>query len=178
MRQTRLPTGLFFVTAVAITVDIGPLCSYINPISPIEGASTGDSRLMGRVRFLRAGLVTPLPGGLGIGSAAIMTGPRGASLDWDRVWRVTPVRPTSQETRPGLSGGIHLRRKRRGGAPRGERAAQARAASDDAAMEVRLSALRLPSFYEGGTGNGLVRQNSDAGASRERCPLSAPAIAG
>ena len=44
---------------------------------------TGDSRLMGRVRFLRAGLVTPLSGGPGIGSAGIMTGLRGASLDWD-----------------------------------------------------------------------------------------------
>ena len=75
---------------------------------------------MGRVRFLRVGLVTPLPGGPGIVPAGIMTGPRGASLDWDSVSRVTPARRTSQETRPGLSGGIHLRRKRRGGAPRGE----------------------------------------------------------
>jgi hypothetical protein len=39
-----------------------------------EGMSTGDSRLIGRVRFLRAGLVTPLPGGLGIGPAGTMTG--------------------------------------------------------------------------------------------------------
>jgi len=76
-----------------------------------------------RVRFLRVGFVTPLPGGPGIASAGTTTGPRGASLDWDSVWRVTPVWRTSQETRPGLSGGIHLRRKCRGGAPRGERAA-------------------------------------------------------
>ena len=82
---------------------------------------TGDSRLMGRVRFLRAGLVTPLPGGLGIGSAGIMTGLRGASLDWDSGRRVTAAARTSQETRPGLSHGIDLRGKRRGGAPRGER---------------------------------------------------------
>jgi hypothetical protein len=41
---------------------------------------TGDSRLMGRVRFLRAGLVTPLPGGPGIDPAGITTGARGASL--------------------------------------------------------------------------------------------------
>ncbi len=33
-----------------------------------------------RVRFLRAGLVTPLPGGLGIAPAGIMTGARGAPL--------------------------------------------------------------------------------------------------
>src|SRR5208283_4371132 len=30
-----------------------------------RGASTGDSRTMGRERFPRAGLVTPLPGGFG-----------------------------------------------------------------------------------------------------------------
>jgi hypothetical protein len=41
---------------------------------------TGDGRLTERVRFLRAGFVTPLPGGLGIGPAGTMTGARGASL--------------------------------------------------------------------------------------------------
>jgi len=37
------------------------------------------------VRFLRAGLVTPLPGGPGIVPAGIMTGARGAPLK--REWR-------------------------------------------------------------------------------------------
>src|ERR1700735_5530032 len=83
---------------------------------------------MERVRFLRAGLVTPLPGGSGIGSAGTMTGPRGASLDWDSAWRVMPALRKSQETRPGLSHGIDLRGKRRGGAPRGERAMLAQGA--------------------------------------------------
>jgi hypothetical protein len=46
----------------------------------IEGTSTGDGRLTERVRFLRAGFVTPLPGGLGIEPAGTMTGARGASL--------------------------------------------------------------------------------------------------
>jgi hypothetical protein len=46
---------------------------------------TSDGRLTGRVRFPRAGFVTLLPGGLGIGSAGMMTGLRGASLDWDSV---------------------------------------------------------------------------------------------
>jgi hypothetical protein len=54
---------------------------------------TGDFRLMGRVRFLRAGLVTPLPGGSGIALAGTMTGPRGASLDCDSGKRVTPAFP-------------------------------------------------------------------------------------
>jgi hypothetical protein len=66
-----------------------------------------------RVRFLRAGLVTPLPGGPGIDPAGIMTGARGASL-WVRsmVW-VTPASSRSHEARPGLSRGINLRGKRR-----------------------------------------------------------------
>jgi len=41
-----------------------------------------------------------LPGGSGIGSAGTMTGPRGASLDWDSAWRVTLAGRKSQETRP------------------------------------------------------------------------------
>jgi hypothetical protein len=41
-----------------------------------------------------------LPGGLGIMSPGIMTGVGGASLDWDRRRRVTPVQTTSQEAWP------------------------------------------------------------------------------
>src|SRR5580693_9036687 len=41
-----------------------------------------------------------LPGGLGIMSPGIMTGVGGASLDWDRRRRVTPVRTASQEAWP------------------------------------------------------------------------------
>src|SRR5208282_5626266 len=77
---------------------------------------------MERVRFLRAGLVTPLPGGLGIDPAGIMTGARGASLQARAMAKVTPLPAVSREARPGLSHGIDLRGKRRGGAPRGERA--------------------------------------------------------
>jgi hypothetical protein len=36
------------------------------------------------VRYLRAGLVTPLPGGPGIDPAGITTGARGASLKRER----------------------------------------------------------------------------------------------
>ena len=86
----------------------------------LEGTSTGDGRLMGRVRFPRAGLVTLLPGGLGIASAGMMTGLRGAPLDWDSATAGNACCRKSQETRPGLSLGIDLRGKRRGGAPRGE----------------------------------------------------------
>ena len=68
---------------------------------------------MGRVRFLRAGLVTLLPGGLGIGPAGTMTGARGASLWVRSVVRVTPVPYRSPEAWPGLSRGIDLRGKYR-----------------------------------------------------------------
>ena len=45
-----------------------------------SGTFTRDSRWMGRVRFLRAGLVTPLSGGPGIVSAGTTTGARGQRL--------------------------------------------------------------------------------------------------
>jgi hypothetical protein len=44
----------------------------------------GDSRTMERVRFLRAGLVTPFSGGSGIVSSGTTTGARGAPLKRDR----------------------------------------------------------------------------------------------
>ena len=43
---------------------------------------------------------TLLPGGLGIMSPGITTGVGGASLDWDRRRRVTPVQTASQEAWP------------------------------------------------------------------------------
>ena len=45
----------------------------------------------------RGRICSSLPGGLGIMSPGIMTGVGGASLDWDRRWRVTPVQTASQE---------------------------------------------------------------------------------
>jgi hypothetical protein len=48
----------------------------------------------------RGRICSPLPGGLGIMSPGIMTGVGGASLDWDRRRRVTPVQTASQEAWP------------------------------------------------------------------------------
>src|SRR5580692_7949663 len=48
----------------------------------------------------RGRLCSLLPGGLGIMSPGIMTGVGGASLDWDRRRRVTPVQTASQEAWP------------------------------------------------------------------------------
>jgi hypothetical protein len=72
-RHLRRDRPLTFVTA---SVTWSPFA--------YRGASTGDSRLMERMRFVRAGLVTPLPGGLGIVPAGMTTGARGAPLKRDR----------------------------------------------------------------------------------------------
>src|SRR5579862_1499990 len=52
-----------------------------------------------RGRCPRVGL-QPAPGRLGYQSPGIMTGAGGASLDWDRRRRVTPVQTASQEAWP------------------------------------------------------------------------------
>src|ERR1700676_3624012 len=52
-----------------------------------------------RGRCPRVGL-QPAPGRLGYQSPGTMTGAGGASLDWDRRRRVTPVQTTSQEAWP------------------------------------------------------------------------------
>jgi hypothetical protein len=130
------------------------------------------------MRFLRAGLVTPLPGGPGIESIGITTGLRGASLDWDSGRRVTPARCTSQETRPGLSHGINLRGKRRSGAPRGERTdRKVRCRASQHGFYITAPSRRsTPSFREAlriFLGKARARI-----APRERARSSAPAAAG
>jgi hypothetical protein len=62
-------------------------------------------------------------------SSGIMTGAGGASLDWDRRWRVTPVQTTSQEAWPeaeSLGWNTPLG-ENRGGTPSDERAPKERA---------------------------------------------------
>ena len=66
-------SDIMVLTFVLVTVTFPP-------ISLIEGRVLETHLNMERVRFLRAGLVTPLPGGPGIVPAGIMTGARGASL--------------------------------------------------------------------------------------------------
>src|SRR5580704_14104299 len=69
------PYGRCNVVTIHVTV---LLTSVTISVTSRESRSsrgvTGDRRLMGRVRFLRAGLVIPLPGGPGIDPAGIMTG--------------------------------------------------------------------------------------------------------
>jgi hypothetical protein len=52
-------------------------------ISLIEGRDLETHLITERVRFLRAGLVTPLPGGPGIVPAGMKTGAQGALLKRD-----------------------------------------------------------------------------------------------
>ena len=70
-----------------IFIDLASL--FVLPNAPNlahRGTSTGDDRLVERVRFLRAGFVTSPPGGPGIVPSGTTTGARGAPLkrDWRR----------------------------------------------------------------------------------------------
>ena len=64
-----------------------------------KGRLTEACREVERVRCPRADLQSA-PGRLGYQSPGTMTGMGGASLDWDRRRRVTPVQTASQETWP------------------------------------------------------------------------------
>jgi hypothetical protein len=64
-----------------------------------KGRLPEASREVERVRCPRAELQSA-PGRLGYQSPGIMTGMGGASLDWDRRRRVTPVQTKSQEAWP------------------------------------------------------------------------------
>src|SRR5579864_3141880 len=81
-----------------------------------------------RGRCPRVGL-QPAPGRLGYQSPGTMTGAGGASLDWDRRRRVTPVQTASQEAWPeaDLGDGIIPRDESRGGTPSSVRAPKGRA---------------------------------------------------
>ena len=104
---------------------------------------------MERVRCPRVDLQFA-PGRLGHQPPGIMTGAGGASLDWDRRRRVTPVQTASQEAWPEaepLGWKIPLGESR-GGTPTDERALQgacriARCGGGD----LRLSAFRFPSSF-------------------------------
>src|SRR5580658_3846042 len=83
-------------------------------------------------------------------SPGITTGVGGASLDWDRRRRVTPVQTASQEAWPEaepLGWNNSLRREPRWNADKRARSEWARAASQDAAVgDLRLPAFRFLHF--------------------------------
>src|ERR1700680_2222749 len=78
-------------------------------------------------------------------SPGIMTGVGGASLDWDRRWRVTPVQTKSQEAWPEAEplGWNTPSGESRGGTPTSVRAPKGRAPHRKMR---RLVTLRLPAF--------------------------------
>jgi hypothetical protein len=69
-----------------ISIDIRLQFSYKGKSRSSRGRDLETHQIAERVRYLRAGLVTPLPGGPGIVPAGIKTGARGAPLkrDWRR----------------------------------------------------------------------------------------------
>ena len=76
------------------SVDISLVFSYITILAPLKDMARRHTVSWERGRCPRAGL-QPAPGRLGYQSPDIMTGAGGASLDWDRRRRVTPVQTAS-----------------------------------------------------------------------------------
>jgi hypothetical protein len=85
--------------ACLFSVDKRHPFGYINILAPLKDMPRRHTVSWERGRCPRAGL-QPAPGRLGYQSPGIMTGTGGASLDWDRRRRVTPVRTASQEAWP------------------------------------------------------------------------------
>jgi hypothetical protein len=74
-------------------------CQVRDNRPPMKDMARRHIASWGRGRCPRAGL-QPAPGRLGYQSPDITTGAGGASLDWDRRRRVTPVQTASQEAWP------------------------------------------------------------------------------
>src|ERR1700733_10504025 len=80
-------------------LDIRPHYGYITILTPVKDMARRHTASWERGRCPRAGL-QPAPGRLGYQSPGITTGTGGASLDWERRRRVTPVQTASQEAWP------------------------------------------------------------------------------
>ena len=80
-------------------IDICLFNSYWTTLAPMKDMTRRHTASWERGRCPRAAL-QPAPGRLGYQSPAITTGAGGASLDWDRRRRVTPVQTASQEAWP------------------------------------------------------------------------------
>jgi hypothetical protein len=108
-------------TRCRYSVDISHPLRYLQRISLSEGTCSRDTPEHGASAVPAGGACNPVLGRSGhrVGRHYDRSARCLAGLGQRR--RVTPDVRTSQETRPGLSHGIDLRGKRRGGAPRGER---------------------------------------------------------
>ena len=89
----------FNITYSVTSLDIRLHSSYVTILAPVKDMARRHIASWERGRCPRVGL-QPAPGRLGYQSPGIMTGTGGASLDWDRRRRVTPVQTASQEAWP------------------------------------------------------------------------------
>jgi hypothetical protein len=125
-------------------LDISPYYSYITILAPVKDMARRHTASWERGRCPRVDLQSA-PGRLGYQPPGIMTGVGGASLDWDRRRRVTPVQTTSQEAWPEAEplGWNTPSGESRGGTPSSVRAPKGRAPHRKMR---RLVTLRLPAF--------------------------------
>jgi hypothetical protein len=91
-KSRKLPPRHFYI-------DIGIQIGYITILAPVKDMARRHTVSWERGRCPRVGL-QPAPGRLGYQPPGKMTGMGGASLDWDRRRRVTPVQTASQEAWP------------------------------------------------------------------------------
>src|SRR6202162_3240948 len=94
--------------------------------------------------------VTGAPGRLGYQSPGTMTGAGGASLDWDRRRRVTPVQTTSQEAWPEADLGDEILPEMRAAVERRQACALQKGARRIArcgGCYPAFAGVPLPSFY-------------------------------
>ena len=80
-------------------VDKGPFFSYIAILAPLKDVTRRHTG-RGSEGGARGRICSFAPGRLGYQPPGNMTGMGGASLDWDRRRRVTPVQTKSQEAWP------------------------------------------------------------------------------
>src|SRR6202451_1693242 len=80
-------------------IDMRLCIGYRTTFAPLKDIARRHIASWERGRCPRVGL-QPASGRLGHQSPGIMTGAGGASLDWDRRRRVTPVQTASQEAWP------------------------------------------------------------------------------
>ena len=94
-----LPLATEALGGVTILLTTVPDSVTYDSSRSLEGRLPEASRKVERVRCPRVDLQFT-PGRLGYQPPGIMTGVGGASLDWDRRRRVTPVQTASQEAWP------------------------------------------------------------------------------
>ena len=173
-------------------LDFRPSFGYITLSRSLEGRDLETHLITERVRFLRAGLVTPLPGGPGSANkctqfaqmqtampAGTTTGARSAPLKRAATKAEASPPPHRAKHSSGRVGAFGRSGKRRREAPEGERVPPDALPRPGIGRRqrllvlrgngwMRLSALRLPRLVRGPILRAWWQQSSDANAPRER----------